>query len=409
MFTKISLLILINLAFISCSSNPEVYSTKQSAELLASNTDLKTIIDNIALDQVTSGHSTGIVVGIVTPNGEEYYSYGLKNVEHNEPMPTDAIFQIGSITKVFTSTLLLKLDQEKIVSIKDPLKKLFPPDFHPVTKNLGDLTFESLATHSSGLPAEHQSFTMIGKAIHFLWTGNNIWDSFTEKDMWDFFGMFDFGKLDSRKYKYSNTAYIFLGNLLGHAVPNTDYETLMEQKILGPMHLDNVKFDLTPEQAAKVPTGYSGDAPIFMRAHQYMEPWIIQKGLRSAGSLYADAKGLIKFLKINMKIDKDITSFNFDEAHKRRVKSPYGGHVGLGWFIETLPESRREYVYANGIISGYTSFMGYDDNSKVGLVVLQNTMNMKNEIGKKLLDRIVYNYNRGITNFNLNLNESVRK
>jgi D-alanyl-D-alanine-carboxypeptidase/D-alanyl-D-alanine-endopeptidase len=395
------LLFLINLFILSCSTSPGVYSTKESAQLLANHTDLKTIIDNIGIDQITSGHSTGIVIGVVTPDGEEYFSYGMKDVTKQEPMPTNAIFQIGSITKVFTSTLLLKLDQEKIISLQDPIKKLFPADFHPITPNLGNLTFESLSTHSSGLPAEHQSFTMIGKAIHFLWTGKNIWDTFDEKMMWDFFGEFEFGKLDSRKYKYSNTAYIFLGNLLGHAIPNTDFENLMEQKILAPLHLTNVKFDLTPEQRSRVATGYSGDAPIFMRSGQFMEPWEIKKGLRSAGSLYADTEGLIKFLKVNMKIDKDLAHYNFDEAHKRRIKSPFGGHVGLGWFIETLPDSRREYIYANGIISGYTSFMGFDDNSKVGVVVMQNTMNMKNDIGRKILDRIVYNYNSGLGNFNL--------
>ncbi|MBY0415845.1 MAG: beta-lactamase family protein [Bdellovibrionales bacterium] len=396
MFKHLAIFALLTLVLSSCSSTSSVYSTKRSAQMLAENTDIKDIVDNIAMAEINSKHCAGVVVGIVTPEGEQYYSYGLKDVEKNEPMPTDALFQIGSITKIFTSSLLLKLDQEKIISINDPISKLFPPDFHPVTKGLGDLTFARLSSHSSALPAEHQSIVMIKNAVGFLWTGHNIWDTFNEQMMWDFFGQWEFGNLESTKYKYSNTAYIFLGNLLGQAIPGKDYETLLFDKILTPMKITDLGFDLTAEQRAKVATGYSGDAPIFMRAHQYMEPWEIQKGLRSAGSLYAGARGLAKFLKVNMQIDKDTTGFDFTEAHKRRVKSIYNGHVGLGWFIETLPVSRREFIYANGIISGYTSFIGFDDNAKVGVVVLQNAMNMKNEVGRHLLDRLVYNFNKGL-------------
>lgn len=409
MFKHFVLYALITLTFTACSTSPRVFTTKESADLLANSTNIKDIIDNIAMGEINSHHCAGVVVGVVTPEGEQYFSYGLKDTEKNEPMPADAIFQIGSITKVFTSSLLLKLHQEKVLSITDPIETLFPSDFHPVTKDLGKITFERLSNHSSALPAEHQSLTMIYNAVGFLWTGHNIWDTFNEKMMWDFFGDFQFGNLDSRRYHYSNTAYIFLGNLLGRAIPGKDYETLLIERILNPMKIENIRFDLTPEQRKKVATGYSGDAPIFMRAGQYMAPWEIQKGIRSAGSLYADAPGLIEFLKVNMNIDKNVTDFDFTEAHKRRVKSIYEGHVGLGWFIETLPVSRREFIYANGIISGYTSFMGFDDNAKVGVVVLQNAMNMKNEIGRHLLDRIVYNYNKGLNNFKISGINSVRE
>lgn len=395
MFKKIFLLATICFSVISCSSSPGVFTAEESAKLLANNADVKTVIDNLAQDQLTTHHAKGIVIAVVTPEGESYYSYGYKDVEKNEPMTPDTLFQIGSVTKIFTSSLMVRLDQQKVFSIKDPIKKLFPDKFHPVTKNLGDLTFESLSGHSSGLPGEHQSFTMIGNTLSFLWTGENIWKTFDEKDMWDFFNEFDFGTIHSGRYRYSNVGYILLGNLLNYAVPGKDYEALLEKEILSPMHLKDTKFDLTPEQISRVASGYSGDAPPFMRAGRYMEPWVIKRGLRAAGSLYSTAPDLINFLKMNMGISKEPVQMNFDVAHARRTKTPEGS-VGLGWFIETLTKSRREVIYANGIISGYTSFMGFDNNSKVGVVVLENTMNMKNDIGKQLLDRIVYNYNRGL-------------
>lgn len=407
MLKNIVLLISISFSLISCSSSPGVYTAAESAKLLANNNDIKIVIDNIAHNQLTTHNVKGVVIGIVTPEGENFYSYGFKDVEKNEVMTPETLFQIGSVTKIFTSSLLLRLDQKKIISIKDPIKKLFPNTFHPISKKLGNLTFESLSSHSSGLPSENRTLGMLGNVMGFLWTGKNIWKDFDEKAMWDFFREYDFGELTDRKYHYSNTAYIFLGNLIGHSVSGSDYETLLEKEILTPMHLNDTKFDLTPEQKQRVASGYSGDSPIFMSAGKYMAPWEIKKGLRSSGSLYSSAPDLIKFLKMNMGISKETVQMNFDSAHERRIRTPEG-YVGLGWFIETLEKSRREVIYANGIISGYTSFIGFDNNSKVGIVVLENTMNMKNDIGKQLLDRIVYNYNQEL-NFKIKGISSITK
>ncbi len=394
MLKNLFLLLFVNFSLVSCSLFSRAYTTEESADLLAKNVGIKTIIDNLALAEIFSTHhSMGMVVGLVTPTSEDYYTYGYKNASSGEPMTKDTIFQIGSVTKVFTSSLMVKLEQEKYLSIKDPIKKYFPPDFKYISPSLGELTLESLADHSSGLPAENKSFAMFKDVLGFLWDGRNVWKSFEEEMMWEFFGNTDFGKLKNRNYYYSNTAYIMLGGLLSRAVPGSDYETLLEQKILSPIQMKDTKFELTPEQKGRLAQGYSGDAPLFMPAGKEIELWEIKKGLRAAGSLFSSAPDLINFLKVNMKISEDGKKFDFSEAQARRVKTPFG-HAGLGWFVETLPKSRREYTYANGIIGGYTCFMGFDNNSKVGLVIMQNTMNLNNDIGKHLLDRIVYNYNR---------------
>lgn len=394
MFKILFLLLLINFSLVSCSTYPGAYTTEESANLLAQNASIKTVVDNLALAEIfATQHSMGMVVGLVTPTSEDYYTYGYKKASSGEPMTKDTIFQIGSVTKVFTSSLLVRLEQEKYLSILDPIKTLFPADFKYVSESLGELTLENLADHSSGLPAENRTFGMFKDVLGFLWDGRNVWKSFEEQMMWDFFGNSDFGKLNNRKYAYTNTAYILLGSLLGRAVPNSDYETLLEQKILTPIHLKDTKFELSPEQKSRLAQGYSGDAPLFMRAGKEIELWEIKKGLRAAGSLYSTAPDLINFLKVNMEMPGSAEKIDFSTARARRIKTPFG-HAGLGWFIETLPKSRREYTYANGIIGGYTCFMGFDNNSKVGLVIMQNTMNLNNDIGKNLLDRIVYNYNR---------------
>ncbi len=119
-----------------------------------------------------------------------------------------------------------------------------------------------------------------------------------------------------------------------------------------------------------------------------MPPWEFHAGLKAAGGLYSTAHDMVKFLQVNMHTSESEIGRIIKKTHEKIIGTEKG-HVGLGWFMEVLPESKVEQIYVNGIISGYTSFMGFDPESKVGVVVLQNTMNMNYEFGEKFLDRLL--------------------
>jgi CubicO group peptidase (beta-lactamase class C family) len=65
------------------------------------------------------------------------------------------------------------------------------------------------------------------------------------------------------------------------------------------------------------------------------------------------------------------------------------GHIGLSWYIETLPETKKKFLHIDGIVGGYTSFIGFDQEKNFGVVVLQNSINHDDMIGVTLLDRLV--------------------
>jgi serine-type D-Ala-D-Ala carboxypeptidase/endopeptidase len=94
-----------------------------------------------------------IVVGIISPNGTQVYSYGNISKTNSTKVNGNTIFDIASITKTFTTTLLADMVKQGLVNLDDPIGKYLPATVKVPTYNNGHkVTLEDLATHTSGLP-----------------------------------------------------------------------------------------------------------------------------------------------------------------------------------------------------------------------------------------------------------------
>jgi CubicO group peptidase (beta-lactamase class C family) len=110
--------------------------------------DLKSIVDAYAGSAVTDGTSIGVAVAVVLKNQEpKFFSYGLANFDNGTPVTRDTIFQLGSVTKIFTTALLGEQVSRRMLSLDQPLSDFstqlgtLPPLTSQVTlKELGDFT-----------------------------------------------------------------------------------------------------------------------------------------------------------------------------------------------------------------------------------------------------------------------------
>lgn len=374
--------------FVSSCATVKVITPEETKEILAKENGVEKLIDVLAAENLVNNKVVGMVVGVITPKGIFFSSYGYKNKKKKIKMTSDTLFQIGSISKVFTASLLSIMDEEKIVSIHDTIPKFARKGFKPRTEWVNKITLESLATHTSNLPAEYQDLKMLKSAIKFLWTGENIWADLNEHEMWEFVEEFNFGMEEKRHFKYSNVAYVLLGGVLGSQIPGKTYEDLVLEKITQPLKMNDTVFDLNADQKSRLATGYSGSAPPLMRRGKVLPPWSFQNGLNAAGGLYSTAPDMMRFLVTNMSDKESFLGKNFKRNHAKQVQFKKG-FVGMGWFLEPLPRSARDIVYHNGIISGYTSYLGFHAETGIGVVVLQNTMNMNYEFGERLMDELL--------------------
>src|SRR5262245_6214988 len=133
-------LLLLLLAFVT-------NATAQSS--LPSNDEIrKILVDRIDRDR----QSVGIVVGIIEPGVRRIISYGTVAKDDKRPVDADTVFEIGSITKVFTSLTLAEMVQRREVALTDPIAKYLPPEVKVPERNGRQITLEDLSTHTSSLP-----------------------------------------------------------------------------------------------------------------------------------------------------------------------------------------------------------------------------------------------------------------
>jgi serine-type D-Ala-D-Ala carboxypeptidase/endopeptidase len=305
--------------------------------------------------------SDGIVVGVITGKAREIISYGHFDATDPRVPDGDTVFEIGSISKVFTSLLLADMVVKGDVKLSDPVSKYLPASVHVPTRNGKQITLLYLSTHYSGLP---------------LIPSNLSWD-YSQQQMFDFLSHYELTRDPGQKFEYSNFAVGLLGQTLALRA-GTDYETLLRTRITGPLQMNRTAVHPTQDMKADFIPGHG----FGMRKPPAWE----DPALAGAGGIHSTANDLLIFLAANM----GILNSPLQPAMKKmlsvhRTSGP-GSEIALGWFIAT---GRNGVIWHNGQTNGYHTFMGYDPHRKVGLVVLSNSNESIDDIAWRIFSYTV--------------------
>ena len=376
------------LLFAGGCTAPSQPPPEESINYLLSGGDLKIVVDGLAEPLVDKCGFVGMAIGIVTPERQLILTYGVKSKETKYPIKEDTFFQIGSVSKAFTSLLLVELENEGIISPQTEVGDLLPDGIEFKSKSLREIKLEKLASHSSGLSQDAMTLRMLWLASRYAFTGSNIYEGLTPDDLLGYLSETEIDPEKDYKYCYSNIGYSFLGCLLAKT-DKQGYRHLLGEKVLRPLGLKNTMFVVPQDQSWRIALGYSGELPPLLPRGIHVEPWEMNGNLAAAGGLYSTLEDMMLFLKENMGLVKTPLYEPMRKTHKKRIEANGGKFMGLGWFIQRLPASGAEVTYVDGLIGGNTSFVGFDPESGVGVVVLQNSCNMDDRISLTLLDRII--------------------
>ena len=327
-------------------------------------------IQAILADRIETQHqSVGIVVGVIDPTGRRVVAYG-KTANDGKPVDADTVFEIGSISKVFTSLLLADAVKRGEVALTDPVSKYLPPDVKVPERGGKKITLVDLATHTSGLPRMPSNF-------HPKDPGNPYAD-YTVAQLYEFLATVELTRDIGSKYEYSNLG----GGLLGHALARragTDYETLVRTRILQPLGMKSSAITLSKSMKEHLTPGH--DASL-----QPVPNWDLPT-LAGAGALRSTTNDLLTFLAANIGIEKSplAPSMAAMIATRRPTGNP-GLEIALGWHI--LTRDGHEIIWHNGGTGGYRTWIGFELKSRTGVVVLSNTSTTAgvDDIGLHLLD-----------------------
>ena len=314
--------------------------------------------------RVENGLNVGIVIGIIDGETTEYYSFGNTSVKSGIPVNEHTVFEIGSITKVFTTTLLADEVLKGHMALTDPASKYLPKSVTLPTRNGKEITLNDLATHTSALPRMPDNFNPKDPL--------NPYVDYTPEMMYAFLNQLELTRDIGEKYEYSNLCMGLLGHIL-ELHTGKPYETLIKERITTPCGMPNTALKLSDNMRNHLAYGHSEGVQV--------SNWDFDV-IAAAGGIRSTAVDMISFLKANLEISKTPINPAMQLAHQEAYVSMDSTYnIGLGWHYE----NKGNVVWHNGRTGGYTSFTGFVEGSKKGVIVLSNAAENMNALGFHLL------------------------
>lgn len=317
--------------------------------------DLEAQVDEVAHKAVERGGIPVLMVAVVK-DGQQY----IKTYGTQEDRPgADALFEIGSITKLFTSLLVQRLVDQGTCKWEDPIVRFFPEGSGPPQDD-GTMLLH-LATHTSGYPKLPPSF---------LRSVGNDPDPYARLTFDDLMNMVaqaeDKRAPDMTRVEYSNFGTGLLGHLMELHQGKT-YDDLLATHVTGPLGMELTRSTVDAAYAHLLLKGHD-------EAGRPTAPWN-WGALQGAGALRSSITDMTKFLIAAVEKDPALGSA-WDACYQQRVKTS-GGGVGLGWHIDTWSGTlfnMPRILWHNGGTGGFSSYLGIVPETGLGVVILANRL-----------------------------------
>ncbi len=295
-----------------------------------------------------------------------YYNFGTKTLG-GAAVDEHSIYEIGSISKVFTAILLAQKVVDGKMKLDDPIKKYLPADVKVPQRGSAEIALGNLSDHTSALPRMPSNFTPANPA--------NPYADYTVKQMYEFISGYELTRDIGAQYEYSNLAQGLLGHILA-LQSGTSYEALMIQNIASPLGMKETKITFDENMKKNLAMGYSSGRQV--------ENWDLPT-LAGAGAIRSSTADMLKFLSANMGMKKTSLRKAMDLTLQVRHDKASGNRVGLGWHI--VKGKNGDVFWHNGGTGGYRTFAGFVKETGMGVVVFTNSdQGGPDDIGMHLLN-----------------------
>jgi len=309
-------------------------------------------IDELVNKYHEYGQFSGTV--LVSEGGDVIYKKGIgyANAEWKVPNAPDVKYRLGSITKQFTSMLIMQLVEKGKINLDSKLSEYLPY----YRKDVGDkVTIHQLLTHTSGIPDYTESSDFMR---------NEIRDPLSAKELVEKYCSGDLEFEPGTQWKYDNSGYIILGAVIEEVTGKT-YEAVLKENILEPLEMNSTGYDHNEEIIEKRVSGYHKAGLNIINA-----PYIDMSLPFAAGALYSTVEDLYKWDQA-LYTDKLVSN-----ESKKKIFTPYMNNYGYGWGIreQEFGDVKKKVISHSGGIFGFnTIILRYTDDKNL-IVLLCNVL-----------------------------------
>jgi D-alanyl-D-alanine-carboxypeptidase/D-alanyl-D-alanine-endopeptidase len=313
----------------------------------------------------------GIVVGLVEPDGSRRVLTFGEAGDGARPLAAGSVFEIGSITKTFTGTILADMVRRGEVRLDDPVAKYLPTGVRVPSLNGRAITLLDLATHTSGLPRLPTGYVPPDPA--------NPYAHFAARDLYAFLNRHELTLEPGAKFEYSNLGMGLLGHALARAAGADGFQALVAERVLRPLGLAMTAYGRPAALAPWMTRGHDRQGAV--------APYFDVGVLAGGGGLNSNVADLMTYLDANIGEPQSPLEQAMRDARRFHRPGPApGAQLGLGWMTRT--RGALTLVGHNGGTAGYSSYVAFDPGTRAGVVVLANSGDFEyaDKIGRELLD-----------------------
>lgn len=322
-----------------------------------------------------------ISVGMINKDGStKEFHYGEVKKESGITPTSDTTYEIGSMTKTFTAILAVKLQEEGLLSLDDPITK-FLPEFLDTDFDKNKITLYHLITHMSGIvEVSLRDYLKPILAMMFRTGSGKVFPPRYSCSTSDFLQEVSKVKLKNNpgtKFRYSNTGVGLVGKILERVTDST-YEDLIKNHVCNELGMSHTGVSLLEKYGDNLAKGY-------LYTGKEADP-ISTPAIMSAGSIRSTTSDMLKFLKANLGLIQSdlfpVLKHCMSTALEPKI-NPFFKHVmpifdgiksvkiGLGWMVSDYGDDVK-FVWHNGGTEGFSTVMAIDPRKKTGCVVLTN-------------------------------------
>jgi CubicO group peptidase (beta-lactamase class C family) len=345
---------------------PDKLKPVRTSNLMRTLTDKK--VDSAARNYIQKANTVGLSIGIIKNGSIHTYGYGETTAGNGQMPDANNLFEIGSITKTFTATLLAYYVNEGKVKLTDRVTK-YLPDSVAANRDLQKVTLLTLSNHTSGLPRLPDNFEYHSSDLY------DPYKDYTKQYLFSYLKNCKLVTKPGETYAYSNLAVGLLGTIL-EQVSGKSFEQMVQEIICTPLNMQSTAQHLSPVLKQRFVTVYNEDGHV-------TSPWNFS-ALAPCGAFRSTVNDLLIYAKANMiKSDNKLLKA-FELTHQ--VTFNKDAKLGLAWHIILV--NNVEYYFHNGGTYGCSSFLAFNIEKNIAVVVLSNAGKNTDELGIDILKKL---------------------
>lgn len=344
---------------------PEKADQAPSDNPLKDSLDL--MVEHLVRPYIQKGNTCGLVLAVIHKGKMRKYSYGSVGKKVKQlPDSENMIFEIGSVTKTFNSLILAQEVVAGRMKLNDPIN-LYLPDSIPALNFQGKpITLQDLANHTSGFPR------LPANIFNARVDPKDPYKHYLPDSLYSFLRHYHPSVVPGTVFSYSNFGAGVLGTILERK-SGSSFESLIVNRICKPLGMDHTSVTLNDAAQKNFAQGYN-------ETGEMTAPWDLAS-LKGSGAIRSTLNDMIKYTRAQMEIKgplRKAITLSHQPTYIGKDQS-----MGLGWRINR--SGQHTYLHHSGGTGGFRSFVGFDTDRQVAIIILSNAAEDVTTIGERFL------------------------